>query len=143
MSFSIDNERHELSSILGGIPSKLIMPTIKKIKSKERPIVKGIDAEFWTLQVANARIIGVSDTWIEKIHNKAAASGRHPSVVYVLGITDMSSSSGRLLKAGDIVLAINGITLTSISQLADFTELDLIQMVIFTGKNIFMLWSEN
>lgn len=119
------------------------MPTIKKIKSKERPIVKGIDAEFWTLQVANARIIGVSDTWIEKIHNKAAASGRHPSVVYVLGITDMSSSSGRLLKAGDIVLAINGITLTSISQLADFTELDLIQMVIFTGKNIFMLWSEN
>jgi hypothetical protein len=134
MSFSIENERRELSSVLGGLSSKLIIPIINKIKSKESPIVKGIEAEFWTLQISNARTVGVSDAWIEKMKSKATVSGRQPSVIYVLGITDVSSLSGRLLRAGDIVLAINGITLTSISELADFTELDQIHMVMFTWR---------
>lgn len=125
MSFSIENDRRDQSSILGGLPARLVAPIVNKIKANESPVVKGLDVEFWTLQISNARLLGVSNAWIEKLKEKSQL----PSVLYILGITDVSSLSGRLLKPGDIVLSINDKILTNISDLVNFSEHDQLAMV--------------
>lgn len=129
MSFSIDNERREQSSVLGGLPARYVVPIIDQIKSKQPLSVRGLDAEFWVLQISNARLLGVSDVWIETLKSKTNAVNR-PSIIYILGITDVSSPSGKLLKVGDIVLSINDEILTSISDLEQFSDKDQLNMVI-------------
>ena len=121
MSFSTDNERKEQTSVLGGLSSRLVLPIIEKIKSDQTINVCSLDAEFWTLQLFNARSLGVSDAWIEKI-KKECKPNSQPSAVYVLGITDLSSISGQMLRPGDIVLSVNDRVITSISDFSYFLE---------------------
>lgn len=128
MSFSIENERREQSSVLGGLPARLIVPIVNKIKAKQSLAVRGLDVEFWVLQISNARLLGVSDMWIETLKNKTNSTNQ-PSIIYILSITDVSSLSGKLLKPGDIVLSINGEVLTNISDLEHFSESDQLNMV--------------
>ncbi|KAI9480392.1 MAG: hypothetical protein EXX96DRAFT_607260 [Benjaminiella poitrasii] len=117
MSFSIDNDQNELSSVLGGLSCRLIKSVVDSFSSGYPATVKGLDAEFWPLQISNARLVGVLDKWIDRIQQIVKEEQTIPSVVYVLGITDMSSPSGSILKPGDIVLAIDGRVITSISKL--------------------------
>lgn len=122
MSFSTENERREQTSVLGGLPTRLILPIINKIKANQPAIVRGLDVEFWTMQVSNARLLGVSDVWIQKLKQALKKKTVSPSIVYILGITDVSSPSGKVLKPADIVLSINDKTITSISDLGHFAE---------------------
>lgn len=128
-SFSLDDDRHEPSSVLGGLSSRLILPILNKIKSGEKPIVRGIDAEFWPLQLCNARIIGVPDKWIDKIKQKSEDEDHLATAIYVLGITDICSSSGKLLKPGDIILAINDTIISSIADFSYFNNHEVLEMV--------------
>lgn len=128
MSFSIENERREQSSVLGGLAARFITPVVDKIKSKQSLVVRGLDAEFWVLKISNARLLGVSDMWIEKLKSKSCSTNQ-PSIIYILGITDVSSLSGKLLKPGDILLSVNGEALTSISDLDHFSDHDQLDMV--------------
>jgi S1-C subfamily serine protease len=121
MSFSTDNEKHEQSSVMGGLPARLVLPIIEKIRSNQSVEVRGLDVEFWTLQISNARLLGVSDDWIERLKKQSKAKTQ-PSIIYILGITDISSPSGQILKPGDIVLSVNGKELTCISDLGHFAE---------------------
>ncbi|OAC99060.1 hypothetical protein MUCCIDRAFT_127026, partial [Mucor lusitanicus CBS 277.49] len=128
MSFSIENAQRQLSSVLGGLSSRLIMPVIDKLKSGQAPTVRGLDVEIGTLQISHARLIGVSHDWISKIKSKA--TDKQPSVLYVLGITDISSFSGQLLKPGDILLTINDKVMTNISDIGYFHDQEALKMTI-------------
>lgn len=129
MSFSIENAQRQLSSVLGGLSSRLIMPVIDKLKSGQAPTVRGLDVEIGTLQISHARLIGVSHDWISKIKSKA--TDKQPSVLYVLGITDISSFSGQLLKPGDILLTINDKVMTNISDIGYFHDQEALKMVCY------------
>ncbi|CAO0800101.1 unnamed protein product [Mucor circinelloides] len=128
MSFSIENTQRQLSSVLGGLSSRLVMPVVNMLKSGQAPIVRGLNVEIGTLQISHARLIGVSHEWIDKIKSKA--TDKQPSVLYVLGITDISSLSGQLLKPGDIVLTINDTILTHISDIGYFHDQEALEMTI-------------
>lgn len=130
MSFSTENERREQTSVLGGLPARLILPIINKIKTNQQAIVRGLDVEFWTMQVSNARLLGVSDAWIHKLKQASKKKTASPSIVYILGITDVSSPSGRMLKPADIVLSINDKAITSISDLSRFVDEEEVCMTI-------------
>lgn len=135
MSFSIENTQRQLSSVLGGLSSRLVMPVVNMLKSGQAPIVRGLNVEIGTLQISHARLIGVSHEWIDKIKSKA--TDKQPSVLYVLGITDISSLSGQLLKPGDIVLTINDTILTHISDIGYFHDQEALEMVKCTfGMNV-------
>lgn len=127
MSFSIENERRQLSSVLGGLSSRLIMPVVNKLKANQAPIVRGLDVEFGTLQISHARLIGVSNEWVDRIKNKA--TDKQPSVIYVLGITDISSLCGQMLRPGDIVLTVNDSMLSNISDLGYFHDQEALRLV--------------
>jgi S1-C subfamily serine protease len=128
MSFSIENDKREQSSVLGGLPAKLILPIVDKIKTKQQPIVRGLDVEVWTLQISNARLLGVSDAWIERV-KKSTRANSQPHIIYILGITDISTLSGQLLKPADIILSINGEVLTNISDFGRYADCEQLDMV--------------
>ncbi|KAI7904922.1 uncharacterized protein BX663DRAFT_430081 [Cokeromyces recurvatus] len=128
MTFSIDNDKNELSSILAGLSCRLIKRVMDTIKLGQNPNIRGLDIEFWPLQISNARLVGVPDKWIDRI--KQGAGRRQASVVYVLGITDKSSLSGQLLKPGDILLAIEDHTITCISDLKYIHDYEYVPMTI-------------
>ncbi|KAI8380011.1 hypothetical protein EDC96DRAFT_434555 [Choanephora cucurbitarum] len=130
MNFSVENDQGELSSIFGGVSTSLILPILRQIQAGTSPVVKGLDVEFWSLQICNARLIGVTDEWVEKIKQKAKNESRPPSVLYALGITDVSSPSGQLLQSGDILLAINHQVVSSISDLCRFHDQDTLVLTI-------------
>lgn len=127
-SFSIDTEANQLSSILGGLPARLILPILDSIKLNKEPVIYGLDAEFWSLQLSNARFLGLNEEWISKYKSQAIGD-KKPSVLYVLGITDPSTPSGKMLRNGDLALEINGKIPTSISDLALFNTSSKLNMV--------------
>lgn len=103
------------------------MPVVDKLKSGQAPIVRGLDVEIGTLQISHARLIGVSHDWIDKIKRKA--TDKQPSVLYILGITDISGLSGQLLKPGDILLTINDTVMTNISDISYFHDQEALRLV--------------
>ncbi|EIE78581.1 hypothetical protein RO3G_03285 [Rhizopus delemar RA 99-880] len=135
-SFSIDTEANQLSSILGGLPARLILPILDSIKLNKEPVIYGLDAEFWSLQLSNARFLGLNEEWISKYKSQAIGD-KKPSVLYVLGITDPSTTSGKMLRNGDLALEINGKIPTSISDLALFNTSSKLNMTILRdGKEL-------
>lgn len=136
MNFSIDNEAKKLSSIVGGIPARLVLPVLDCIKSEKQPVVYGLDAEFWTLQLSNARLLGLKEEWIDKVTKEANDKITQPSVVCVLGITDLSTPSGKALRSGDMILEMNNRVITTLSDLALFNDIDKLTMVRIASKYI-------
>jgi S1-C subfamily serine protease len=132
MSFSIENERKEQSSIMGGLPSQFVIDILNSIISEKKAVLRALDVEFWQVQLANARILGLSDDWIAKLKSKSTE--KQIGAVYILGITDLSSPSGQLIKPGDIVLQINGKLPTRIADIDQYVnEKEILDMVRVGG----------
>ncbi|RCI07248.1 serine protease [Rhizopus stolonifer] len=136
MSFSIDTETDQLSSILGGLSAHLVLPVLSSLKSNKETAVYGLDAEFWGLQLSNARLLGLNEKWVS-IFRAEATGNKQPSVLYVLGIIDPSTESGKILKNSDLVLEINGKIPTSISDLSLFNVSGNLNMIVLRdGKEL-------
>ncbi|HEV7985813.1 MAG TPA: trypsin-like peptidase domain-containing protein, partial [Steroidobacteraceae bacterium] len=99
-SFASDNGR-ELVQENRGISSDLVAETLDIVR-ENRPL-HSLEAEFVTQRLADARRLGLSDIWVQRI-SKADPSAREVlSVARLVG----GSDAGRLLRPGDILLAID------------------------------------
>lgn len=102
-----------------GVAIKYIQPAIDALRARKKPQVRGIDVELWTMQTANARLLGLPEEWL------AGKDG----VLYVVSILNRSTPSGSTLQLNDIVLEMQGRSVTDVSCLADFVETEQIDMV--------------
>ncbi|KAI9302440.1 hypothetical protein BJ944DRAFT_242360 [Cunninghamella echinulata] len=142
MNFSTENEEKEAINIMGGIATKLWKPTLTKMIQYNRcsnensafiehkrlrcPSIYGLDIEFWTMQLAHARLLNLSEKWLT-IFNES----EYPHVLYILGFTNPSSPCAKVLKVGDLVLSINGDTMFNVSDLNKYDQEESLTMVIF------------
>lgn len=111
---------------MAGLPSSTIKPVIDML-TVGRPVgVRAIDVEFWTMRIANARTLGVTDAWLSRLEQSGKAQ---QSLLYVLGILDSSSPVAQVLKAGDVVVQINGNMVTGMSDIAHLEQADSVEMV--------------
>ncbi|KAL0096820.1 hypothetical protein J3Q64DRAFT_1856306 [Phycomyces blakesleeanus] len=127
MSFSNEDERGNQGGEMGGLSAHLILPILDAIRAGEVPGVRGLDAELWTMQLANARLLGLPEHWLDRYQETENQS----HVLYITGITDASSPCAGLLSAGDIVLLINGVMMMNVSDLARFSQEEELKMTIF------------
>lgn len=104
-SFASDNGR-ELVQESRGISSDVVAETLDIVRSNRA--LHSLEAEFSMLTLADARRLGLSDDWVQKI---AKAS---PSTREVLSISRLvgGSDAQRTLRPGDLVLAIDGHAVT-------------------------------
>lgn len=123
-TFGTESTRGVPITLSGGLPSIYMKPTLsllvkKHTSAQQPPVVMGIHVECRTMQQASARLLGVPPRWLDKLDQ----------LVYVVGITDVSSPSGEILRVGDIILEVNGKLITRLTDLTRFYDEQVLHMV--------------
>lgn len=104
-----------------GIAIKYIQPVIDALRARKKPLVRGLDVELWTMQTANARLLGLPEEWLK--------DRKDGGVLYVISILNRLTPSGSMLQLNDIVLEMQGKAVTDVSCLTEFVETEQIDMV--------------
>ena len=100
-SFAFDSGR-DTEQQNRGIPADLLQETLGLVRDNRT--LYSLEAEFVPVPLASARQLGLDENWIRKIESHS------PGRRQVLGITRLvgGSEAQKLLRSGDIVLAIDG-----------------------------------
>ncbi|KAL1915309.1 uncharacterized protein VTP21DRAFT_6767 [Calcarisporiella thermophila] len=134
LNFSSQNEKGKDVSFMAGLPVSLLCSTLEPLCQGLQPNLRGLDIELWTMRIAAARTLGLTDEWVRKI--EASQRGRH-SLLYVLSILDPTSPCAQVLNVGDIILEINGQIVGRMSDLALVEHVEEVDMVILRdGKEL-------
>ncbi|KAI8580689.1 hypothetical protein K450DRAFT_173290 [Umbelopsis ramanniana AG] len=128
VNYSSQNEKGKDISFMCGLPINLVRPVIDPLIRGEKPELRGLDVEFWTMRIAAARTLGLSDAWVKKVEQ--SKNSRH-TLLYVLNTLDERSESAKLLKVGDIILSLNGNIVTRMAELSVVQNMERVQMVVF------------
>lgn len=112
---------------MSGLLSSLVKPTIDKFLQSDKLEFKGLDVELWTMRIAAARTLGLSDEWVKKI--ESSGSTRH-TLLYVLNVLDERSACAKVLNVGDVILSVNGALVTRMCHMMTVHEQDKVDMVI-------------
>lgn len=139
LSYSSQNDKGKDISFMSGLSASLVRPTIDRFLAGDTtPVFKGLDVELWTMRIAAARTLGLSDDWVRKVEQ--SGSTRH-TLLYVLSILDERSPSAKVLNVGDVILSMNGNLVTRMSDLMHLHDHgDSVEMV---GFKIVMLLCGN
>ena len=88
------------------LATPMILPVLKEIQSGNIPNLRILNVEFQTIQLSQARIMGVSEEWIEK--TEKADPERH--MLFMVRKIDCGHENG--LSEGDVLLTLNGKMIT-------------------------------
>jgi S1-C subfamily serine protease len=91
-----------------GFTADLVEETLEQLRRGENPSVRSLEAELWPISLSQARDVGLSEEWINKIQEQ---SGRR----HILNIRRLvaNTDAAKKLKTGDLLLAVDGKTCTS------------------------------
>jgi pro-apoptotic serine protease NMA111 len=105
-SFSIESGREPVQDFRG-VSIELVAEMIARVRNKQP--LHTLDVELALQPLTAARRLGLSDAWIQKLEQHNPESRR------ALGVTRLTggSAAATLLQQGDLLLAINGATVTS------------------------------
>ncbi|KAK9464003.1 trypsin-like cysteine/serine peptidase domain-containing protein [Lipomyces oligophaga] len=95
-----------------GISTASMYDIIFKLRRGETPSLRLLDVELNSIQMSQARIRGVSENWISKVEQ---ANTEHHQLFAVRKI--VCGDVNQTLEEGDVILSVNGKTLTRISEL--------------------------
>lgn len=104
-SFATDNGR-ELVQENRGIAADVLAETLKIVEGKEP--LRSLDAEFVPQSLADARNLGLADSWMARIQDASPSSRQVLAVARLTG----GSDAARKLQPGELVLAIDGKVVT-------------------------------
>jgi len=93
-----------------GVPSTTLNTVLSRIREGTLPDLRVLPAEFRRLTVFEARVLGVSDQWIDKIHEKESY---HQLFVVKRAVGDDAAQ----LMEGDVLLTVNGNLITNATEL--------------------------
>jgi S1-C subfamily serine protease len=108
-----------------GINAAALLPVVRKIQAGIIPKLRMLSAEFHTVPMSQARIMGVTEEWIQKVG--AASPDRHQ--FFIVSKVDCGQRD-QGLEESDIVLAVNGKTLTRIAELDVMYEAEEVELTI-------------
>lgn len=100
-----------------GLATPSILPIINKIQQGEIPKLRILNMESYVIQMSQARIMGVSEEWIDKV---AAANPARHQLFMVRKLDSPPPSIAHhetdSLKEGDIILTLNDKLITRVSE---------------------------
>lgn len=132
LTYIIANEKGDMRYLLG-LPVTLIMPILEALQRDEVPKMRWLDAEFWTIGMAAARQLGLSDEWVRKV--EVSTKSRH-TLLHVLSLT-AGSPAAQALKEGDVILSMDGNLVKRMSELKVQDTAEKIDMIVLReGKEL-------
>ncbi len=108
-SYAVENER-ETTQENHGVPIDLVAAMLHHIHSGTP--LHSLETELTPLQLADARELGLSDDWLKKLEQHDPNARQALMAVRMVG----GSNAAKLLQQGDILLAIDGRTVTRFSE---------------------------
>ena len=105
-SFSMDTGRETVQTNRG-VSIELVAEMLAHVRDS-KPL-HTLDLELGTLPLTEARRLGLSDQWLQKLEVRSPETRRALSVARITG----GAPAAKVLQQGDLVLAINGATVTS------------------------------
>lgn len=103
------------TKMMGGLPVCYVAPCLEDYTTY------ALDVEFWTMQLANARQLGLP--------SNIQVQPNQQRVLYVMSKMDPSSPSAEALEVGDIVLEINHQPVSRLTDLTQYTKHNMLEMV--------------
>ena len=128
-SFSIYSDG-EMRQFNRGISSELLAELIDVVKTDRS--IYSLEVEARYLPLFAARKLGLDDLWLEKLEQRAAENRRVLSVSRVVAGTPAE----KVLRNGDIILAINDQIITSFRELEKTTQKTNVVVTVLRNKEI-------
>ncbi|KAJ3293734.1 serine protease [Rhizoclosmatium sp. JEL0117] len=124
------------SEFFMGMPISLIEPTVTHVRNLLleqkvlEPYAYTLEAELSYAQVAQARVLGLPDSWVKRLE------GTHLSRRNVLVIRRVTSGTEacKLLKEGDMILAVDGNAVADYNEILKHTDKSELNLTIMRDK---------
>ncbi|KAF2743930.1 Pro-apoptotic serine protease NMA111 [Sporormia fimetaria CBS 119925] len=111
-----------------GLAAPLILPVLKEIQSGRTPDLRILNVEFQTVQMSHARVMGVSEEWIERIEKESPE--RH--MIFMVRKVDSNHNDG--LREADVLLTLNGKMITHAPDLDIMYDKEYLDAVVVRDR---------
>jgi len=127
-SFAFENGR-ELAQENRGVPIDLAADMLERVRTGRA--LHSLEAELTALPLANAREIGLSESWSQRLAQHTPTRRQVLSVVRLVG----GSPAARLLQQGDLLLAIDGQVVTRFREVERAAaDKELVHVTVWRGQ---------
>ncbi|CAM0138046.1 hypothetical protein VKS41_001267 [Umbelopsis sp. WA50703] len=113
-----------------GLDIGAILPCLQPLQQGLKPKLRSLNIELMPVQIAQAVSMGLPNEWISKVEK----SNNTKHQLFLVRRMEAGSASAQVLKELDLVLAINGETITRMSQLDVQYDADVLKMTILRQK---------
>ncbi|KAF9127697.1 serine protease [Mortierella sp. 14UC] len=127
VNYSSQDEKGNDITFMSGLAVECVTLVIEPFMRGEYPKLRALDVEFWTMRIAAARSLGLTDEWVQKIESDP--NSKH-SLLYVLSLLDASTPCSQMLKVGDIVLELAGRVATGMRDLERARDVESVKMTV-------------
>ncbi|KAL6715162.1 hypothetical protein ACLMJK_007426 [Lecanora helva] len=115
-----------------GLATPTLFPVLDQIQKDVYPSLRILNVETNTISMSQVRIMGVSEHWISKV----AESNPSRHQLFMVRKVDCAPSTGtdsQSLQEGDIILTLNGILITRVSELDIMYDNEILDALIVRG----------
>ena len=122
-SFATEGARDTVQ-INRGMPAAVVLEAVAAARDDKS--LYSLEAEFEALPIAAARKLGLPAAWVERLES------RNPAHRQVLAVARVAAGSGaaRVLQEGDLLLAVNGVTLNRFREVEEATQSPRVQVTV-------------
>ena len=113
-----------------GLATPALLPVVSQIQQGISPRLRMLSVEFRTIGMAQARVMGVSEDWIQEV--SLANRNHHQLFMVSKRIFERTGPPTALLE-GDIVLTLNGRVVTRVSELDVMYSHETLDAVVVRG----------
>ncbi|KAJ4389708.1 hypothetical protein N0V93_007180 [Gnomoniopsis smithogilvyi] len=110
-----------------GLAAPTLLPVVSKIQNGIVPKLRMLSVEFRSIAMSQARLMGVSEDWIQKV---SQVNTSHHQVFMVTKRTFERDEADEALLEGDILLTLNGKLITRISELDVMYDNEFLDAVV-------------
>ncbi len=129
-SFAYESGR-EIAQDNRGVPIDLVADMLDRVRNN-KPL-HSLEAEFGVQPLASAREIGLPDEWAQKLSQKNPTQRQVLTIVRMVGGTPAS----QMLQQGDLVLAIDGETVTQFREVERAAaDRDVVKVTVWRGSSV-------
>ncbi|KAI9772795.1 MAG: hypothetical protein M1839_002296 [Geoglossum umbratile] len=107
-----------------GLATPTLLPVVKQIQEGVTPKLRILNAELHTMQMSQARIMGISEEWIQKVEES------NPERHQLFMVRKVECGHDQYLQESDVILSVNGKIITRISELDVMYDHDILDVVV-------------
>ncbi|KND01283.1 uncharacterized protein SPPG_03093 [Spizellomyces punctatus DAOM BR117] len=106
------NSGHDTEYHLG-IGIDTLLPILSRLRLDATPKLRGLAVEVTPVQMSQARHMGLSEDWVRKVE----AANKERRQLFLIRRTENGSETAKVLQDLDLILAVNGKTITRVQEL--------------------------